>query len=92
MTLLVALFGAALVQARRSARRWRAVGARDRYRLIAGLEIAVWGFLACGLSGGHLWTWFPYLLLGLIAATTALTAAATAPPAAASAAPAAAWR
>jgi O-antigen ligase len=32
----------------------------------AGLEIAVWGFVVCGLSGGYLLTWFPYILLGLV--------------------------
>jgi O-antigen ligase len=31
-----------------------------------GLEIAVWGFVVCGLSGGYLLTWFPYILLGLV--------------------------
>jgi hypothetical protein len=31
----------------------------------AGLEIALWGFVVCGLSGGYLLTWFPYILLGL---------------------------
>jgi O-antigen ligase len=32
----------------------------------AGLEIAIWGFVVCGLSGGYLLTWFPYILLGLV--------------------------
>ena len=33
----------------------------------AGIEIAIWGFVACGLSGGYALTWFPYILLGLAA-------------------------
>jgi putative inorganic carbon (hco3(-)) transporter len=35
--------------------------------LSAGIEIAIWGFLACGMSGGYVRTWFPYILLGLAA-------------------------
>lgn len=34
----------------------------------AGLEIAVWGFVVCGLSGGYVLTWFPYILLGMASA------------------------
>jgi len=37
-------------------------------QLGAGLEIAVWGFVVCGLSGGYVLTWFPYILLGMVAA------------------------
>src|SRR5207249_2501480 len=33
-----------------------------------GLELALWGFVVCALSGGFAWSWFPYLLIGLIAA------------------------
>ena len=33
----------------------------------AGIEIAIWGFVVCGMSGGYVRTWFPYLLLGLAA-------------------------
>jgi O-antigen ligase len=33
-----------------------------------GLELALWGFAVCGLSGGFAYSWFPYLLIGLIAA------------------------
>ena len=33
----------------------------------AGIEIAVWGFVVCGLSGGYVLTWFPYILFGLAA-------------------------
>ena len=31
----------------------------------AGIEIAIWGFVICGMSGGYVLTWFPYILLGL---------------------------
>jgi len=34
----------------------------------AGLEIALWGFVICGLSGGYVLTWFPYILLGMVSA------------------------
>lgn len=34
----------------------------------AGIEVAIWGFVVCGMSGGYVLTWFPYLLLGLAAA------------------------
>jgi O-antigen ligase len=33
-----------------------------------GMEIALWGFVACGLSGGYILTWFPYILVGLVSA------------------------
>ena len=34
----------------------------------AAIEVALWGFVVCGMSGGYVLTWFPYLLLGLAAA------------------------
>jgi O-antigen ligase len=34
----------------------------------AGLEIALWGFVVCGLSGGYVLTWFPYILAGMVSA------------------------
>jgi O-antigen ligase len=33
-------------------------------------EIALWGYVVCSLSGGYTWTWFPYLLAGVVAALT----------------------
>jgi O-antigen ligase len=33
------------------------------------VEASIWGFIVCGLSGGYIVTWFPYILLGLAAAT-----------------------
>ena len=41
---------------------------RSLASLGAGLEIAVWGFVVCGLSGGYVLTWFPYILLGMVSA------------------------
>jgi O-antigen ligase len=38
-------------------------------RLASGLEISLWGAMICGLSGGFLLSWFPYLVVGLIAST-----------------------
>jgi O-antigen ligase len=32
-----------------------------------GVEGAIWGFIVCGLSGGYVLTWFPYILMGLAA-------------------------
>jgi O-antigen ligase len=33
------------------------------------LELAMWGFVVCGMSGGFVFTWWPYILVGLITAT-----------------------
>ena len=33
------------------------------------LELAMWGFVVCGMAGGFLYTWWPYILVGLITAT-----------------------
>jgi len=38
------------------------------------LEASMWGLVACGMSGGYVLTWFPYLLLGLVAAARRLPA------------------
>jgi O-antigen ligase len=37
------------------------------FNMGAGIEVAIWGFIVCGMSGGYLLTWFPYILLGLAA-------------------------
>ena len=34
----------------------------------AGLEISLWGFVICGLSGPYALSWFPYILVGLVSA------------------------
>jgi putative inorganic carbon (HCO3(-)) transporter len=43
--------------------------------LAAGIEIAVWGFVVCGMSGGYVLTWFPYILLGLAASANQIRGA-----------------
>jgi len=44
---------------------------RSTEKHIAGIgtaiEVAIWGLVVCGMSGGYVVTWFPYLLLGLAA-------------------------
>ena len=51
---------------------WRAwklqKGALSTYA--TALEVALWGFVVCGLSGGFAYTWWPYLLGVLIVAAT----------------------
>jgi len=39
-----------------------------RASLGAAIEVAIWGLVVCGMSGGYALTWFPYLVLGLAAA------------------------
>jgi O-antigen ligase len=34
----------------------------------AALEVALWGFVVCGLSGGFTYTWWPYILIALVVA------------------------
>jgi len=31
----------------------------------AAIEVALWGFMVCSLSGGFTYTWWPYLLIAL---------------------------
>jgi putative inorganic carbon (HCO3(-)) transporter len=38
------------------------------------LEVALWGFMVCSLSGGFSYTWWPYLLIGLVVATKHIAA------------------
>lgn len=53
------------------------VGGGRNAHLIAPLAFALhaslWGFLACGLAGGFVLSWFPYLLIALVAATRAVS-------------------
>lgn len=60
--------GSALWKAGRLARLWRATGHLERYRAVSALEISLWGFVACGLGGGYVLSWFPYLVLGMVSA------------------------
>lgn len=50
---------------------WHARQLQQRGPLkVAGtaLELAMWGYLACSLSGGFTYSWFPYLVIALIVA------------------------
>ncbi len=59
---LLILFGTAL-------RRTRARTNDTPFRLPGmAIEASLWGFIVCGMSGGYVVTWFPYILLGLAAA------------------------
>lgn len=64
----VLVLAAALLKTRTIARRQRRAGRPDLHRLASALEISIWGFLVCGLAGGYLLSWFPYLLFGLASA------------------------
>lgn len=63
---------ASLAAAHRLARRCRRRGRKDLYRAASAVETALWGFLICGLAGGYVLSWFPYLLLGLASAVERL--------------------
>jgi O-antigen ligase len=68
---LVSFFGAVLCRAWKSGRR---ENMPERVReLSAALEISFWGFLICGMSGGYVMSWFPYLLAGSIGAAGRIT-------------------
>jgi O-antigen ligase len=45
-----------------------ALGTMATRDLGAAVEVSVWGLVFCGMSGGYVLTWFPWLLLGLAAA------------------------
>jgi len=55
----VLLTASALYQARRLA-----LYGSSGNRGIA-VEVALWGFVVCGMSGGYVMTWFPYILFGV---------------------------
>ncbi len=56
------LFGSGLYHARQLALRSHLTNAG------IAVEVAFWGFIVCGMSGGYVMTWFPYILLGITAA------------------------
>jgi putative inorganic carbon (hco3(-)) transporter len=56
------LIGMSLYHARKLAINPRVAG------IGGAVEAALWGFAICGMSGGYVLTWFPYLLFGLLAA------------------------
>lgn len=59
------LIGVALYHARR-------VSLSSRRDLGIAIETALWGLVVCGMSGGYVLTWFPYLLVGLAATAWSL--------------------
>jgi len=59
---------------RKMARTCAEMGKEPSVRLATALEISLLGFLVCGMSGGYLLTWFPYLLFGLTSCAARLTA------------------
>jgi len=58
------LLGGALLHARKLQR----TDSSELKAYATGLEVALWGFVVCGLSGGFSWSWFPYIIVGLIVA------------------------
>jgi len=49
-------------------------GAPHYAPLAIGLELSLWAFIVCGLSGGFLLSWFPYILIGLVSSLKQLGA------------------
>jgi O-antigen ligase len=66
----LALIATSLLGAHRLAGRRRGAGPRERQRAVLGaaLEASIVGFLVCGLGGGYVMSWFPYILFGLVSA------------------------
>jgi O-antigen ligase len=77
--LLVSFFGAVIYRAWRAGRT-NQPGREGVVELTAALEIAFWGFVVCGLSGGYVMSWFPYLLAGLIGAAGRIVTNPSLPP------------
>jgi O-antigen ligase len=67
---LILLVGSAWLRARRIVKQ---ADKNDRlWSYGIALEAALVGYLVCGLSGGYLTSWFPYIIIGLISATAIL--------------------
>jgi len=77
--LLVSFFGAVICRAWRASRS-HISGREGVSELMVALGIAFWGFVVCGLSGGYVMSWSPYLLAGLIGAADRIMAAPTQSP------------
>jgi O-antigen ligase len=58
------LLAAGIVHARKLQR----TRSPDMKAYAMGLEIGLWGFVVCGMAGGFAWSWFPYILIGLVVA------------------------
>lgn len=69
----VFLIGMAIYDARRIARAASDSTRKGASHLAMCLELALWGFVACAMSGGFVLSWFPYLLIGLVASLKKLT-------------------
>jgi hypothetical protein len=69
----LALIATTLIGTHRAARAWKKRGRDDLHRLVSALEISLYGYLVCGLFGGYLLSWFPYILLGLASAARLLS-------------------
>jgi hypothetical protein len=69
----LALIGTTLIATHRAARSWKRRGRHDLHRLVSALEISLYGYLVCGLTGGYLLSWFPYIILGLASAARLLS-------------------
>lgn len=65
----VAFLAFGLYRAWKLARAAARLGQERLAGLVRALEIAFWGFLVCGLSGGFVMSWFPYVLVALIGAS-----------------------
>jgi hypothetical protein len=72
-SVFLALIASTLVGTHRAARVWKRRGRHDLHRLVSALEISLYGYLVCGLFGGYLLSWFPYILLGLASAARLLS-------------------
>jgi O-antigen ligase len=69
----IALLSSSLYHARKLTRASAMSGDEMGARLGGALEVSLWGFVVCGLSGGFVLTWFPYLLIGLLSSAKMLT-------------------
>jgi len=65
----ILFIGIGVYHARKLARR------PETANLGAAVEAALWGLVICGMSGGYVLTWFPYLLMGLAASARRLQGA-----------------
>ena len=61
--LFVLLLGTSLYDAKTMTK-----GDQAHATLAIGVELSLWAFVVCGLSGGFLLSWFPYILIGLVSA------------------------
>jgi O-antigen ligase len=77
--LFALLLAASLHHARKLAASGRAQGDGRIARMGAALEASLLGFMACGLAGGYVVSWFPYLILGLIGSATLLAKSVASP-------------